>query len=193
VFEARKRRVRSRFVKLLPPHLLPGEQMRILAFVVKNDLSVAYWLPIVLIGGFAIWAYLQAGQRVAYPLLALLVVVANMLSIAHGRWIVLTDRRFLVLKMNARSGRALLVERADQIRHVTVVRTFSGVRGRGFVYRSIGGSVHRFRFQSEYLPELEEMLVALGVWRVDGVPPTPLPPPPKPQDPSATLPDVPGV
>jgi hypothetical protein len=95
--------------------------------------------------------------------------------------------------MNARSGRALLVERADKIRHVAVVRTFSGVRGRGFVYRSIGGSVHRFRFQSEYLPELEEMLVALGVWRVDGVPPTPLPPPPKPQDPSATLPDVPGV
>ncbi len=161
----------------------------------KNDLSVAYWLPIVLLGGFAIWAFAQGGQRVVYALLALLIVGANLLTVANGRWIVLTDRRFLVLKMNSGSGRRLLVERADPIRFGAVARTFSGLRGRGFIYRSIGGSHHRFRFHSEYLPELEEVLGAFGVRprRIDDVPPPPLPPPPGSSGPSATLPDVPGV
>lgn len=178
MFEARKRRTRARLLKLLPPHLLPSEEVRILAFAVKNDLSVAYWLPIVFLGGFAIWAFAEGGQRVVYALLAL-TVGANLLTIANGRWIVVTDRRFLVLKMNAGSGRALLVERADPIRLGAVARTFSGVRGRGFVYRSIGGSHHRYRFQSEYLPELEEVVGAFGARprQIDGVPP-PLPPPP---------------
>jgi hypothetical protein len=131
VFEARKRRTRARLLKLLPPHLLPDEEVRILAFAVKNDLSVAYWLPIVLLGVFAIWAFAQGGQRVVYALLALLIVGANLLTVANGRWIVLTDRRFLVLKMNSGSGRRLLVERADPIRLGAVARTFSGLRGRG--------------------------------------------------------------
>lgn len=182
VFEARKRRTRARVLKLLPPHLLPGEEVRVLAFSVKNDLSVAYWLPIALLGGFAIWAFAQAGQRVVYLLLALLVVGANLLAIANGRWIVLTHGRFLVLKLNTSSGRRLLVERADPIRVGAVVRTFSGVRGRGFIYRSVGGSETRYRFISDYLPELEEVLGAFGArpaW-VDDVRPPPLPPPPVP-------------
>ena len=196
VFEARKRRTRARLLKLLPPHLLPDEEVRIVAFAVKNDLSVTYWLPIVLLGGFAIWAFAQGGQRVVYALLALLIVGANLLTVANGRWIVLTDRRFLVLKMNSGSGRRLLVERADPIRLGAVTRTFSGLRGRGFIYRSIGGSHHRLRFHSEYLPELEEVLGAFGVRprRIDDVPvPPPPPPPPGSSGPSATLPDVPGV
>jgi len=48
------------------------------------------------------------------------------------------------------------------IRLGAVTRTFSGLRGRGFIYRSIGGSHHRLRFHSEYLPELEEVLSAFG-------------------------------
>ena len=143
MFEARKRRARARLLNFSLRTSFPT-RVRIVAFAVKNDLSVAYWLPIVLLGGFAIWAFAQGGQRVVYALLALLIVGANLLTVANGRWIVLTDRRFLVLKMNSGSVRRLLVERADPIRLGAVTRTFSGLRGRGFIYRSIGGFAPSF-------------------------------------------------
>jgi hypothetical protein len=159
VFEARKRRTLARTMKLLPPHLLPGEQVRLVGLAVANDRSLGYWLPIAAVASFAVWAVTRPDQSfILYGVLLVILWFVTLLQALHVRWVVVTDRRFLVLKMNMPSGRGLDVERADALRSDSIVSRFSSVLGHGFVYRSIGGRHYRFRMHSQYLPELEDIL-----------------------------------
>lgn len=180
MFEAGKRRTHARILKLLPPHLLPDERVRVLALAGGDFRTLRYWLPLAAIGGFAAWSLTRPEEPVVYWGVLLVVVwFLFLVQLRNVRWIVLTDRRFLVLRAPMPSGKGFEVERADPIRGDALAGHYSGLVGRGFVYRTVGGRRLRYRIYSHYLPELAEIVEALR----------PAAPPPERPDVASSSPD----
>ena len=162
MFEVGKRRAAARLRRVLPPHLLPDERVRVIAVAGGDHRSIRYWAPLAAIAGFAIWGLTRPHDRLLWWAFLLVAVwFVWMLQLSQVRWLVLTDRRFLVLKVPMPSGKGLDVERADSLRSDAIAGHFSGVLGRGFVYRTVGGRLIRFRIYSYYLPELAKMIELL--------------------------------
>jgi hypothetical protein len=185
VFERQKGRIRRKLLGVLPPHLLPDERVLVALLATRTDRPLVHLVPVLAVAAFAGWAFTRPEQPVlaslvTFGLVALIVWLLAFARMFASRWLVLTDRRLLILRLDPSKNR-LEVERADALRVGSLAARTSSVLGRGFVYRTIGGATFRFRAHSQYLPELEELLAILDPAgsRPDVVEPPP-PPPPSP-------------
>jgi hypothetical protein len=189
VFAWRRRRLTQRLHESLPPFLEPGERTEVaaIALVDRNPNVLIVTVTVVV---FAAWIGVDVAFGVGPSsgwsgLVVFTAVFAGTTSITFAsRWVVLTDRRLLLLKLAYWSQRPVALVSSD-LRSAAraTARDETAWGWRSVDVRRSDGTMVRLRMPRLWHPEVTQIRLALS----SGIPPAPPPSMPLPPPPAGPL------